>query len=434
MEGTVPEAALFNYSKANPIDNRLIERCSYIDIHPTEGSDSNSSTYNFVFDTNDTYCYDLASLRLTAYVSVRSKQNGPVRDKASDPISVSLLPLDTVFEKMTMFVQDQPAVCCYNHPFKAFLEKSLMYSHSGKAANLAGQLYYMDYNDKLDYEANAMFLVRLSLTENGQEVYTATKPSIDITNTTAYIPGALRLALKLERSNDALALNADFSKLSEDQLNNINSYYINIRQLRLTVKRCELTGYGQQHVSAHLSRPLYFFVPSVKTVTVHIPPHSTEWSAVLPFSSVPNRTFTVLMDTQCLHGDHFKNSFFFKHHNLRRLTLKCDSVPVDTVTVNEWTDSGALNAYLKLLQDLRASHSRDGIDLTLPVFTKGPLTIFSLCGGSDPNIECRPTAGQARMDFSFSKPVSDNGLVALVFGMFNCELMVYGNNVQLTDL
>lgn len=218
-----------------------------------------------------------------------------------------------------------------------------------------------------------------------------------------------------------------------DRAKNLQQYYIDCSQLKLTYKRAILTEKGRAHMRAAVERPMYFSVNAMQVHTVSLPAQVYEWEAVIgSLNKRPSRILAALINATDLRGNYESNSLYFENHGLQQLSLHQNGMLVDEVKVERWDKNGVVDAYRRLMYTLRQYEQPSALDINEAMFRNGPLCLLPLLGSPDildVDDGGHHVPGQLTLKFKFGQPTPDSGLVCMLFCHGRTELRVDGGGI-----
>jgi len=436
---------IYQYDKKQKMIDEYTTKSEFIFLKTDNAVDVDTQTYSFSLPASSMYVYDLKNITLCGDIAIKSRTsaNGKIgtctpRKNSSDPydpVTVSNLPLDSCFERVEIFLNDESVLPSNFSAFRSFVEKSVSYGANAKDSTIASQMYVRDNSVSPGFNVNIAMIIRGARTELSKKVSLETKLCHDLKNLSQYIPGTVKIRVVLHRSSDRFVLLGDIEEMSEAKKTSMSDFYIELTNVRLKCKRIYLSDIGVNYMNNRIQKPLFFYFQSTQTVSAVIPPSTLNWETTLSFNRMPSRILLGLVPTKAVYGDYFTNSLYFSPYKIAEIFLKKDDTVIDTISIDgEWDENNIVPVYNKLLYLLRVTNTSLAVDISPQHFLHGGYTLFPLLGGPDNSDNFRNAACKVSIGFRFVEPVPQHGLTAMIFGLQNKEMALENGVCFVTDV
>ena len=343
--------------------DKSVQKSHTLTYYPTSSTDS-MGPFSFDIPADPGKFTDIETLRLHGRMRIRKKTAKGEEDLTEDDkISTVNNIFDSLWSAVKVMVNEKeindPSSRWY--AYKAYLEKLLSYSKSTKENILNSKGFIQDTAGEYDnvgseseISSNKGFLDRQKMFEKSQWVYFCSNLHTDITTIRRVIPPNIRLSLTFERNSD------EFCLLSHTQ----SRYFIELKDLKITINKNELSPSLQTEYSNSLKRGKLPFLPMdrslIKTFRVQSGTSDLTIFNALSRHQLPEQIFVFFVDEKAHSGDISLNPFHFKVNDLKEASLVVNGVHEPTDLYKLDTESGdKIDLYTSFLENTGVSTTED---------------------------------------------------------------------------
>lgn len=110
---------LIDYSDRDYVKDTLFDSANVITVKPGETESLSAPVSTFTLETSPDYVIDMQSFLFSAYLSI-GKNGGTTKigTKEEDPVTLCGLPLDSLFERVTVSLNNRVVSSTELHPFR----------------------------------------------------------------------------------------------------------------------------------------------------------------------------------------------------------------------------------------------------------------------------------------------------------------------------
>ena len=336
-------------------------------------TDPNGAQIDFEFRTNSFDYWDPDQTRLLVELQVEKTDGGDIGDGDTSEVIPTTFLLHTLFQIMTLSINNNDISYEANYPHVAYLETLLSRSLGYKKTIAKSALWIEDgmgLLDQADITAAMADKVkeRKKLISSNKKVELCDRLHIPFLNQDRYVSANTSVKLSLTRSNPKLSL------LSTKAGDN-TEYKIVINKCVLLIHEVMINPSIINAHNALLGAGHKILYPLNQVETQMFTISSGKLSERVPIrinQQRPKRATFVLIDHQAKNGDLTKDPFKFQHFDLRRIVLDIDGNPVPGKPIDmNFTTGTVAHAYHNLAMMTGKAFGGDDHGITMEQFSKG---------------------------------------------------------------